>query len=363
MPAEKRAAQQATPSAAKRAKRVKEIAPGIEAVVAAIEDAGLPADVPAEVRAMLAAGAPAAFGTPVEERHPLQTRVVGLITDFFQSRKIRENLESKVASAKSAVDKKQNDISTMSNTLEVANSELADATGVQSAQDAKVKEGEAAVLALHNEEKKTKTGKRALERAGAALEKEKARYVSLGGTVSALTEGTIEAGKERQKTLAALVKDLQKLGAEDALVSSASASLSKPPGDRQSFDTIIVDSIKSFVAALVTQVDQKLAGNQAEAAEADKSLEKTAEAVEKLVAQGQEQSQLLKVATEKQSEKAAAMNAAELALSAGRAELVDSLDVQSSCEAELRKFDDILAELNGLASWSLAPGEEAERGA
>merc|ERR1712073_56791 len=114
------------------------------------------------------------------------------------------------------------------------------------------------------------------------------------------------------------MRDLQKLGVEDALMGSAPNSLCKRPDAREGFDTVILGTLTEFIAKFIKDVDEKLGENEAQITELDKNLEMNAEATEKALAESQEQSQHRVTAQKKQTGKAEALKATELALTTGR---------------------------------------------
>merc|ERR1712218_102433 len=105
---------------------------------------------------------------------------------------------------------------------------------------------------------KTQSAKRKLEKTKAAIETEKSRYVSIEESFNSLINGTWETDKEAQKIVNKLLRDLQKLGAEESLVTSAPASLLQRPSNRQGFDTVILDTVKDFISTFIKNVDVKL---------------------------------------------------------------------------------------------------------
>lgn len=333
----------------------------ILAVAAALEDGAIAADAPEAARKMLAAGAPKALGSTVEQRHIMQETIVGHIRESLldssnrlatlaaDARRTADGTASEVIASKAQCQAAHDDVLEGSKELEAKHLAL---------QEAKVTAQEAA-----QELDKVKHSEEVLSKAKEIIEKEQAKYrLSVDGDMKVLLEQGSEA-EDAQKISNRLVKELAKLGAESALQAAAPTALLKKPEERQGFDAHVVQSCQDLLNGRLADIAARLQAKEAEIADFQPNLTAKTEAVTHAVAVENAANdaaeaaatklvQLQAAATEKQEE----MQTAEESLKGHELAAVEA-------EAELEAFQEVVGCLEFLASRSnvvAAPEEEVE---
>lgn len=329
----------------------------ISVVVAALEDDSLDSEVPMGARKMLAEGAPSALATVVEERHPLQDVVMGHIREAFAD--IASRLESKVVAAKETSEAQSAALAEQTTQLQAASAELEVAEKAAQVEAEKLAAEEETLAAAEKEVMGVETQQRANAKERAAIEKEKSKYTGIEeGTLKPLVEGGFATDKEAQKAVNKLVKDLEKMGAESAMLASVPPVLLMKPDERKGFDNMVLDSVKGVLTSTISTVDAKLAEVEAKAVELLTENEGKAAVVEKAKAARDGQEAAVTSAQAVAADKMAAKQTSQSAVDTCNAELQERQDTVSATEADVVAFAEVSEALAFLAAQSSAPPPE-----
>mmetsp|Transcript_113594 Transcript_113594/g.275898 ORF Transcript_113594/g.275898 Transcript_113594/m.275898 type:complete len:357 (+) Transcript_113594:71-1141(+) len=221
---------------------------------------------PLSCRAMLEAGLPGCVATPANERHKLQTTVVSWIEKVFNgiqarlqdavegsnsqvaaSTAKRDDLEAKIAEAKSVVDGKAEGVNGKQTDLAAAREAVQDA-------EAKL---EAALAAQ-------KAGDSELTKASDAKEKLEA---ALAEDLSFLkTEEGFEPAeaKAHMKKLTPIAKQLQ---LDESLLTALPSACTQAPSKRGIFDCVVIEQLDSHIQSKIRELDRLLKSGESSAAE------------------------------------------------------------------------------------------------
>lgn len=345
-------------SPAKRAKA--EVTARIKQVEKVLLDADLSSEVPMESREMLAQGAACALRSAVEERHAMQEKVLGYIQAVLSD--MGSRLSDTKAAAEAASAEASSTLEASRDELSKAAEALSEAQKALDAQQERLSEASQALSAAEAELKRAGQGVKASQKVTDGIEKEKAKYVDFleKPEWKSLMAGEYESDKERNKLVQKVVSQFQRLGAEDALLASAPAALSKKPEERQGFDTMVLDSLVAVLKegekacdGRLQEVAEQRAGLDAEAAA------KTtfhAESLTAWEAESDEASKRKAVVKEKECGKAdceAKVGEHTMAVEARGEE-------RDAAEEAVAGFAEVVQALDFLAARSLAPPPEPE---
>jgi len=329
----------------------------IGVIVAALEDDSLQSEVTMGARQMLAKGAPAALATVVEERHQLQDVVMGHIREAFAD--IASRLEAKAAAAKETSEAQKAVLAEHTAKVQAASSELEVASGATQVEAEKLAAEQEALTAAEREVKLVETQQKANAKERAAIEKEKSKYTGIEeGTLKPLVEGGFATEKEAQKAINKLVKDLEKMGAESAMMVSLPPVLLKKPEERKGFDNMVLDSVKGILTTAIATVDAKFVDVDAKAAELETERADKATVVEKAQAARASQDAAWQAAKAASGDKANAKAEVDTAAEMCRLELEERCETASGADADLKAFAAVDEALAALAARSSAPPPE-----
>jgi len=311
-------------------------------------------------REMLARGAGRALCSAVEERHGMQERVMGYI------RAVLSGIGSRLADTKAAAESAAAEASVA---LEASRGELSKAvdtlTEAQKAldtQEEKLSEAKQALSAAEAELKRANQGVKASQKVTDGIEREKAKFVDFleKPEWKALMAGECESDKERHKLVQKVVSQFQRLGAEDALLASAPAALSKKPEERQGFDTMVLDSLVAVLKQGEKACDSRLqdVAQERTGLDAEAAAKATchADSLAAWEAEGDEASKRKAVVKEKESSRAECEAKVEQ-LTAVAQERGGERDAAAEAVAG---FAEAVQSLDYLAARSLAPPPEPE---
>jgi len=256
-------------SSPRQGKKAARIDADISAKTTAIEHVlksdDLPTAVPQSSRIMLAAGASYALCTVVEERHPMQVTLINNIYEVFNE--IANGVKTNIAEATAEVDSKNKELETLNKQIEATSSDLNQATEGSNIAMQNLSVKEVAVRDAESRAKEEHAKRKANGKEKENLDKEKAKYTAIeDGNLKSLIEGLI-AEKEVKKACAKLVKDMEKVGTDEALLASVPHVLTMRPENRKGFDTMVIDSVRADIADRQKKVDEKISVNLQAAAE------------------------------------------------------------------------------------------------
>lgn len=343
-------------SPAKRAARGEGVGARVKRVVQALLDEELPSEVPLASREMLALGAPSALASVVEERHKMQASVCEHIGEVFGD--ILAHLQARADKAKAGAADRNVELEALVAAAAAAQGALSEAESAVNEQQAKLAEQRTAVAAEEENVRGSQRSQQALVHARAAAEKERARRADIEEGLQKLLAGEDFEPKTAKKECARLVKMLERLEAESALLAAMPEVLTKPPTERNGFDLMVVEAVDSFMKGLLATVDGELAEGAGKLAEAEAELAGNEVVREKaateLEAEHTKLTELQVVLDEKQAAKDAAdEKVAEL--KSASSELDDNV---AQADDEVATFTDVLQTLTGLLERSSAPPPE-----
>lgn len=322
-------------------------------IVAALEDESLQSEVPMGVRQMLARGAPAAMGTVVEERHTLQDVVMGHIREVFSD--IASRLAAKVIAAKEASEAQADTVEAQRVQLQAVSAELEAAEKLCCDESEKLKGEEATLKDAQKEAAQVTSNQKTNAKHRSSVEKEKSMYAGIEeGTLKPLIEGGFATEKEAQKAINKLVKDLERIGAESAMLVSVPPVLRKKPEERKGFDDMVLDSVKGILKGALDAADAKLAPIDTEAQELEVEAKVKAEVVEKAQAARDSQRSTLQAAEAASAEKRAAKQAMQKTLASSQVQMTERNFSVCGEESARYSFDEVIPTLDFLSARSNA---------
>lgn len=214
------------------------------------------------------------FEAPKDDRHAYQEKVGKMVLEILQANETKFQESHKAAK-----------------------DELAEAQAVKSSKEAAVTDTETALAdqqkaesEAHEAHKSSKTAvteaKKKLEEATSEVDnfdedllakaKDRAEYGSaLETEFASLKAGTVEDAKDRKTFMSTVKSVLQKIGVEKAMILSAEPALAKAPADtRGTFDVTVVEQVENALRAKVDSLQEDL--DNGEKVKASKVVEKEA---------------------------------------------------------------------------------------
>jgi len=226
---------------------------------------------------MLAEGAHAALSGYAEDRHPIQTRMVGFMKEVLNDistrlcdkaeteRKEKVLLEAEVGNEKAQV--------------QIVTDEVAAAKEVVAAKAEELRTLKATLAECEQAEALLASDEVSVNRRRDQLNKEKGKFTDVKDNLQVLIDDGISAGgsaKAAKALLNKFLKQITALGAEPALLAAAPPVLLRKPEEREGFDTCVMESLQNILAErldgvqksldeIAAQVEQKLPEKTAKA--------------------------------------------------------------------------------------------------
>jgi len=352
-----------SPSPAKATRRAKaELDAKIDRVCATLgAETLMPAAMPKRVLEMLTAGAPHALAAPMEERHPLQERVLRHIQEVFDE--AAKGLGVRLAEAQALVDGKNGELAAATAKVDALLEEIATAEKAIHDQQAVVEEKKAAVASAEQEQRMTEASAKAnhKEQAGVAKQRDVLKAMQEGG-LNALVESAFPTERDAQKACTKFVKDMERhVGAEQSLLASAPAVLLKPKDQRQGFDTMVIDSLRATLVERISALEATLAASEAAAKELETTLAAHTAAAEASRQERDSQAEALERMKAELIDKRGAKDAVEAEVETLRAAHAEKIGAAADAQEEVQWLSESRATLDALAARSLSlPAEAAE---
>jgi len=355
----------AAPSPAKVARLAASASKGsdVTRILSALQTPSLmPQAMPAKVLEMFVIGAPFALRAAVEDRHATQATVVGQLREVFDE--ATGELAARLAEAQAAADAKSAEVEASAAKVASFAEQIVEADKAIEAQRNAVGDKHEAARAAEKELKaKEAAHKSALkDQANFTNQKESFKAIETDG-IDVLAEGTAASEKDAKKVCNKLMKDLGQLGAEPSLLASAPAVLLKAKDQRQSFDQMVIDSLRGTLAERVAALDAALEAGAAAGQEAAAAVEAHGAAAEACRQACDAEREALQKLEARRSETQEAKRAGEEAADALRArhaeEVVQVAEAQAAVES-LRGASDAFESLASRSSAAPAQGAPAD---
>jgi len=330
----------------------------ILAVVAALEDGAIASEAPEIARKMLAAGAPKALGTTVEQRHTMQETIVGHIREALLDSSSR--LAARAADARRTADGTASEVITFKAQFQAANDDVDEADKDLEAKHLALGEASGKVSEAKEELRKGKHSEEVLAKEKDAIEKEQAKYRGIvDGDLKVLLEHGSEA-KDATKISDRLVKELVKLGAESALQAAVPSAMLKKPEERQGFDGHVLQSCQDMLNGRLHDIAARLEAKVAEITALQPDLTVKSDALAQAEAVHASASAATDAAVAKLDQLRAAATDKHQELQTAEASLQEHQHAADELEAETAAFQEVVACLEFLASRSnvVVPAEE-----
>jgi len=332
----------------------------VKVVLAALEDDGLPSEASMAARRMLARGGRHALPLAIEERHPVQDEVCGMIREFFDD--AQQRLSTRVEESQGAIDTAQKDLEDRSAELAGAEADLGLAQGAVEEQSAKCAQHKEAVHEAEAAVREVRRGQKSLVKEHMSVEKERHKYEVIQEELlrpfadgMLLTSEESSSAAEGQKILKKLVKELEKCGADAAQLAAAPPALLKKPEERTDFDGKVVDSLQSLIGGKLDAAETDLATNSAATTAAEEEASAKVAIVEKAKAEQEAEDVRLAEAQVARDTKADAKKAAQQAEDKARTLVEGCRDAKAALQAGLAAHEEVRQNFEALASRSSAP--------
>jgi len=219
---------------------------------------------PSKTRQMLAAGAPYALAPLPEERHASQISLVGHIREVLE--KAAAELSLRAEEAKRGCEEKRQEMNGAESEKQVADAAADEARAALATQQEKVDEQIMLAKSAEKEVKAVEVAEKACakERAVSTKEKDRLKAIEVEG-LQALLDRTV-SDKEFKKLSTKTMKELEKMGADAALLAALTSVLQKKAEERESFDTMVMDQARALIHEKIAVVDAALETNDAKVA-------------------------------------------------------------------------------------------------
>jgi len=316
----------------------------VNTIVSVLRDTNLVSEVPETARCMLAEGATAALSTAVEQRHKFQTEMFGLIGETLQS--MARRLQGKVDEARNVVEQfssemehKKEEHSTAERVLVEAKDALNQALMDSKTAKTALNEVEQVMASLESEGV-------SLKRRRDQIAKEQAKFTDImDNMLKVLLEKGSEAGgseKNAKKLSEKLMKQIQHLGGEPALLASAPSVLLKKPEERQGFDSHVVDSVQALVQDRLDSIKKNLDEVDAKEKEREPQLTAQSEEVKQAQARCEEMKAKLEAAEEVACDKEVAVVSLKTVLDDSDKMAKEKSQKIEMAEADVLLFEEVL---------------------
>lgn len=291
---------------------------------------------PSPVLEMLGSNLTDSLGVAKETRHPFQEKVVTMVGEVLQSVEAAKQAAVAEAEAKlgevTAV-KEERETAEKAATDELAAKEEVTSTATTAAQEA--------ALALTTAEEAlaaAEAGRAAGMAAQGADEKKKGQLETiLASNYMPLKEGSVEGSKTRGM-LASVMALGQEFEFDGTLLDTLPTAVAKAPGDRGTFDNLVVEQLEKEFKKCVADLEAKIAAAEPARKEHDAKVAEASAEVEKAKASDQEQKAALEAAKAAQKEALAAMKEAAKTVKQTGPEMKEATAALASAEAGLKAF-------------------------
>lgn len=294
-------------------------------------------EVPKVFLEALAKNLPGTLGVRPDAREPLQERVVAMVGEILAS--VEADLQARVAATEVAA-KEAEQAQAVAAAAEASAAEERNKRAEESKQArAALEEAATALKTAREEVHESDKIKKDLEGPLAvAAEQRRRTDAARKDLYTPLKEGVV-APESVNAALASLEAFAKAADFDVSMRTSCPSALSKAPGDRGTFDLMVLEQLEGEFDKRLAALDEKISGGQASISESEAKVEAAAAAV---VASGERQSScqaIVKAAAAAKGEAEAAWKSAKVANKASK-EMLEATVSHEHAKADLLKFQE-----------------------
>jgi len=316
-------------------------------------------DFPAHVLEMLSFSIPDSLGIPKESRHAFQDEVAGMIGDVLT--KQEQNLQTSVAEAGAKLEEATAQKAEREKGVEDAEQKLTTQEEVAAAAQTVATDAAGALVAASEVLADARKDLAATAGEVSRAEAQKTLLAStLKDTYLPIKEGSAEPAKVKEG-LATVVRVAKDFSVDRTLLESLTSAASKAPGDRGSFDILVLQQLDSEFQRCMAALEETIANAEPTKKEREEKVTEAAAKVEEAKSAVQESRASLEAAKTAQGQALAAKREASKALQQCGPEIKQAGVKVESAKASLEDFrGGPVAAYKALLEYTLAVPEQAK---